>query len=136
MIEFLSQEKEEKKDFEKQKLLGSPKELRNIRGGRLGGHLHLRGSGCVVLIFYAEQKKANCTFFIVRKGKVVFILTLRDVYKRRSQPGRELKWWSLLCFHEKQSKRNHREKETAEQQRMRVKAVSPWLGMFMCLQLT
>lgn len=137
MIEFLSQEKEERKDFEKQASLGSPKEPRNImRGGGLGGHLYLRGPGCVVLMFYAEQKKANCPFLIVRKGKVVFILTLRGVYKRRSQPGTELKWLYLLCVREKQSKRNHREKGTAQQQRARVKAVSPWLGVFMCLQLT
>lgn len=138
MIEFLSQEKEERKDFEKQASLGSPKEPRNIMrgGGGLGGHLYLRGPGCVVLMFYAEQKKANCPFLIVRKGKVVFILTLRGVYKRRSQPGTELKWLYLLCVREKQSKRNHREKGTAQQQRARVKAVSPWLGVFMCLQLT
>lgn len=37
MIEFLNQEKkEERKDLEKQELLGCPKEPRNIRGAQEG----------------------------------------------------------------------------------------------------
>lgn len=37
MVEFLSQwKREERKDFEKQELLGSLKELRNLRGGEEG----------------------------------------------------------------------------------------------------
>lgn len=96
--------------FRETRIVGKSQGTQTYKVGRLGGYLHLRGPGCVVLMFYTEQKKANCTFFIVRKGKVVLILTLRDVYKGRSQPGTELKWLYLLCFHEKQSKRNRREK--------------------------
>lgn len=37
----------------------------------------------MVLMFYTAQKKEYCTFFVVRKGKVVFILTLRECLQKK-----------------------------------------------------
>lgn len=63
-------------------IVGKSQGTQKNKGGS-GGHLHLRGPSCVVLMSDTEQKKANCTFFIVRKGKVVFILTLRECLQKK-----------------------------------------------------
>lgn len=71
MIAFLSQQKkEEKKDTEKQASLGSPGTQHCKRRSR--GHLHVRGPGCVFFDVLHRNKKADCTFVIVIKGRLVF----------------------------------------------------------------
>lgn len=63
-------------------IVGKSQGTQKNKGGS-GGHLHLRGPSCVVLMFYTAQKKEYCTFFVVGKGKVVFILTLRECLQKK-----------------------------------------------------
>lgn len=54
--------------------------------GRSRGHLHLRGPSCVFLIFYPtekkKKKKADCTFFVVRKGKTAFAFNFKGMFTK------------------------------------------------------
>lgn len=84
MIEFLSQEKEERKDFEKQASLGSPKEPRNImRGGGVRRAFVFKRPWLCGFDVLRRTEKSKLPFSHCQKRKSSFHLNFKGCLQKK-----------------------------------------------------
>lgn len=104
-IEFLSQEKEEKKNFEKQELLGSPKEPRNISGGIRRVFAFKRPWLCGFDVL-RRTEKSKLHFFHCQKRKSSFHLNFKGCLQRKisARNGVKMVVPAVLSWKTKQKK--------------------------------
>lgn len=129
MIEFLCQQKREKKRHRETEVVWKSQGTQKYKG-KSRRHLHARGPGCVFLIFYATEGK-HIALFHCRKRNNSFHFIFKGVFTKgiSARNGVKMVVPAVLSW-ETKLKKPQRKRNCSMTNKKSKSCVSLWLGVY------